>query len=175
MIQFYLSAINNDEERTIVENLYNNYKQLMYKTAYSILHNSELSEDSVHEAFLRIIDNIQNFTKYSCKENVSYLVIIVRGIALNKLKQSNRETILDEDFADSINIEEEADANIEYSEIVERIKNLSASLKNVAFLHFVKGCSAQEIAKMLNIKINTVYSSISRTKAILKNKRGDHK
>lgn len=167
MLQYYLSILNTDEERSLVEHLYKEYKQLMYKTAYSILHNSELSEDAVHEAFLRVIDNLQKFQKYSCKENVAYLVIIVRGIALNKLKQRNHEADLDEEFADSVNVEEAVNADIGYSEIVGRIKSLSPALKNVALLYFVQGCSAQEIAQMLNIKVNTVYSSVSRAKAIL--------
>lgn len=146
----------------------------MYKTAYSILHNSELSEDAVHEAFLRVIDNIQKFQKYSCKENVSYLVIIVRGIALNKLKQKKREADLDEEIESSVNIEEAVNADIGYSEIVARIKSLSPALKNVALLYFVQGCSVQEIAQILDIKVNTVYSSVSRAKLILTKKlKGD--
>lgn len=167
MLQYYLSMVNSDEERSLVECLYKENKQLMYKTAYSILHNSELSEDAVHEAFLRVIDNLQKFQKYSCKENVAYLVIIVRGIALNKAKCRNRESELDDELADAVNIEETVSAEIRYSEIVDRIKSLSPAIKDVALLHFVQGCSAQEIAQILNIKVNTVYSSVSRAKAIL--------
>lgn len=167
MLQYCLSMVNSDEERSLVEYLYKEYRQLMYKTAYSILHNSELSEDAVHEAFLRVIDNLQKFQKYSCKENVAYLVIIVRGIALNKIKRSSRESELDEELAGAVDIEETVNAEIGYSEIVERIKSLSPALKDVALLYFVQGCSAQEIAQMLNIKVNTVYSSVSRARAIL--------
>ena len=167
MLQYYLTMVNSDEERSLVEYLYKEYRQLMYKTAYSVLHNSELSEDAVHEAFLRVIDNLQKFQKYSCKENVAYLVIIVRGIALNKIKRSNRESELDEELAGAVDIEETVNAEIGYSEIVERIKSLSPAIKDIALLHFVQGCSAQEIAQMLNIKVNTVYSSVSRARAIL--------
>lgn len=78
MLQYYLSMVNSNEERSLVEYLYKEYRQLMYKTAYSILHNSELTEDAVHEAFLMVIDNLQKFRKYSCKENVAYLVITVK-------------------------------------------------------------------------------------------------
>ena len=174
MLQYYLSMVNSDEERNLVERLYKEYKQLMYKTAYSILHNSELSEDAVHEAFLRVIDNLQKFQKYSCKENVAYLVIIVRGIALNKLKQKKREADLDEEIESSVNIEEAVNADIGYSEIVDRIKSLSPALKNVALLYFVQGCSVQEIAQILDTKVNTVYSSVSRAKLILtKRLKGD--
>lgn len=95
------------------------------------------------------------------------MLLQLRGIALNKLKRRNREADLDEEIADSVNIEESVNADIRYSEIVSRIKSLSPALKNVALLYYVQGCSAQEIAQMLDIMVNTVYSSISRAKAIL--------
>lgn len=105
---------------------------------------------------------------------MAYLVIIVRGIALNKLKQKKREADLDEEIESSINIEEAVNADIGYSEIVDRIKSLSPALKNVALLYFVQGCSVQEIAQILDTKVNTVYSSVSRAKLILtKRLKGD--
>ncbi len=167
MLQYYLSMVNSEEERSLVEKLYNDYRQLMYKTAYSILHNPELAEDSVHEAFLRVIGNIQKFSEYSCKENVAYLVIIVRGIALNKLKRSSREADLSDEIAAPENIEESVNADIGYSEIVDSIKSLSPALKNVALLYFVQGCSAQEISQLLDISVNSVYASVSRARAAL--------
>lgn len=144
MLQYYLSMVNSEEERSLVEKLYNDYRQLMYKTAYSILHNPELAEDSVHEAFLRVIGNIQKFSEYSCNQNVAYFVIIVRGIALNKLKRSSREADLSDEIAAPENIEESVNADIGYSEIVDSIKSLSPALKNVALLYFVQGCPYQK-------------------------------
>lgn len=170
MLQYYLSMVNSEEESSLVERLYNDYRQLMYKTAYSVLRNPELAEDSVHEAFLRVIENIQKFSEYSCKENVAYLVIIVRGIALNKLKRGSRESELSDETAAPGNIEDSVSADIGYSEIVGNIQSLSPALKNVAMLYFVKGCSAQEIAKLLDINVNSVYSSVSRARTILTQK-----
>ena len=77
MLGFYLSMVESDEERSLIEFIYNEYRQLMYKTAFSILHNKFDAEDAVHEAFLRVIKNILKFRSYKCNENVSYLVIIV--------------------------------------------------------------------------------------------------
>ncbi len=167
MLQYYLSMVNSEEERSLVEKLYNDYRQLMHKTAYSILHNPELAEDSVHEAFLRVIGNIQKFSEYSCNQNVAYFVIIVRGIALNKLKRSSREADLSDEIAAPENIEESMNADIGYSEIVDSIKRLSPALKNVALLYFVQGCSAQEISQLLDISVNSVYASVSRARAAL--------
>lgn len=134
MLQIYLATVDSAEDKSLIEFLYTEYKQIMYKTAVSILHNNEDAEDAVHEAFLRIIKNISKFRKYSCNENVSYLVIIVRGIALNMLAAKNKKTELPDDIASKEDVEETAEINLTYEQVTENIKNLSPSLKNIATL-----------------------------------------
>lgn len=51
MLQFYLSIVETEEDRQFVEYIYTEYKQLMFSTAMSVLHNSALAEDAVHETF----------------------------------------------------------------------------------------------------------------------------
>lgn len=167
MLQTYLSALDSTEDKSLIEFLYTEYKQIMYKTAVSILHNNEDAEDAVHEAFLRVIKNISKFRKYSCNENLSYLVIIVRGIALNMLALKNKKVELPEDLPGSDDIEQTAEINITYEQAVKNIKNLSPALKNVATLMWVNQLSEKEISQLLDMNINTVRSSVSRAKAIL--------
>lgn len=177
MLQIYLAAVNSAEDKSLIEFLYTEYKQIMYKTAVSILHNNEDAEDAVHEAFLRVIKNISKFRKYSCNENVSYLVIIVRGIALNMLAAKSNITELPEDTPSGDDVEETTDINITYEQVVENIRNLSPSLKNIATLMWVNQLSEKEISQLLDMNINTVRSSVSRARAILNkiNKGGnDH-
>lgn len=170
MLQFYLSMVNSEEDKALVEFLYKQYRQLMYKTAYAILRNRESAEDAVHDAFLRVIINLSKFRSYSCKENVSYLVIIVRGIALNMASKSNRQAVLDEEIPNDLSVEDNVISELAYEEIVENIKALSPALRDIAYLSFVENCSAAEISELLDMKINTVHSSISRARKILSRK-----
>lgn len=167
MLQIYLSAVDSTEDKSLIEFLYTKYKQIMYKTAVSILHNKEDAEDAVHEAFLRVIKNISKFRKYSCNENVSYLVIIVRGIALNMLSAKNKKVELSEDLPSSDDIEQTVENDITYEQVVKNIESLSPALKNIATLMWVNQLSEKEIAQLLDININTVRSSVSRARAIL--------
>ncbi len=167
MLQIYLAAADSAEDRSLIEFLYTEYKQVMYKTAVSILHNNEDAEDAVHEAFLRVIKNISKFRKYSCNENVSYLVIIVRGIALNMLAAKNNKTDFSDDIPSAEDVEKTAEINLTYEQVVENINNLSPSLKNIATLMWVNQLSEKEISQLLNMNINTVRSSVSRARAIL--------
>ena len=100
MLQFYLSMMNSGEDKALVEFLYNEYKQLMFKTAYAILRNRESAE--------------------------------------------------------------------------ENIKALSPALRDIAYLSFVENCSAGEISELLDMKINTVHSSISRARKIISRKHTEN-
>lgn len=167
MLQTYLSTVDSTEDKSLIEFLYTEYKQIMYKTAVSILHNNEDAEDAVHEAFLRVIKNISKFCKYSCNENASYLVIIVRGIALNMLSAKNKKVEFSEDLPSSDDIEQTVENYITYEQVVKNIESLSLSLKNVATLMWVYQLSEKEISELLDMNINTVRSSVSRARAIL--------
>ena len=170
MLQFYLSMVDSEDEQSLVEFLYKEYKQLMYNTAMQYLHKNEDAEDAVHEAFLRVIKNISKFRKYSCYENVSYLVIIVKGIALNMISDKKRTSELDDDLPSKESVEESTEFSITYKQVMENIKKLSPRLKDIATLYWVNNLSEKEISELLDIDINAVRMSVSRARAILKSK-----
>ena len=168
MLSFYLQMVETPEEKSLVEYLYNNYRQIMYKTAFSILHNSNDAEDAVHEAFLRVVKNISKFSEYSSNENLSYLVITVRGISLDMLAAQKRKTVLDEEMPDTIDVEEIAEQKANYETAIKNIGNLTPALRNIATLYFVKQMNYAEISQLLDKNISTIRSSISRAKSILR-------
>ena len=170
MLSIYMSMVDAEDEQALVEFLYKEYRRLMYNTAMQYLHNKDDAEDAVHEAFLRVIKNLSKFRKYSCYENVSYLVIIVRGIALNMISSRDRFSELDEDMPGTEAIEESVEYRITYGQVMENIKKLSPRLKDIATLHWVNHLSEKEISDLLCIDINAVRMSVSRARTILKSK-----
>ncbi|MBP1542559.1 MAG: sigma-70 family RNA polymerase sigma factor [Oscillospiraceae bacterium] len=172
MLQLYMSMADSAESQSVIEYLYMNYRQLMYKTAVSILHKPELAEDAVHEAFLRAIKNISKFRKYSCNENVAYLVIIVRGIALNMLKRQDRITELCEDVPSPEDVEAAAEIRLSFEEVLKNVEKLSPALKNVATLYYVHRLTEKEISELLDMNISTVRVSLMRARNILKERCG---
>ncbi len=155
-------------KKKFLERLYKANKQLMYKTAYSLLHNPEQAEDAVQEAFLRVIKNFSKFFSFSCNENTSYLVIIVRGISLNMLNAGKRTTELLDEIPAVDNIEETVHSDIAFEQIVRNIDKLTPALKDIATLLWVKNFSEGEIAELLDMNINTVRSSVARARKQLK-------
>lgn len=167
MLQLYLSEVDSEEEKSLIEFLYTNYKQLMYKTAFSILHNKSDAEDAVHEAFLRVVKNISKFSEFSCNENVSYLVITVRGIALDMLEKKGKIVRLPDNIPSLENVEDIAEASLTYEQALKNIEKLTPVLKNIATLKWGYNLSDREISELLDMTINAVRVSVSRARAIL--------
>ena len=52
----YLQMLETPEEKSLFEQIYLEYRGLMYHVAYEILHNDQDAEDAVHQAFVKIVE-----------------------------------------------------------------------------------------------------------------------
>lgn len=98
MLALYLSLIDDLDAKQIFENIYNSHRATIYHIADCILHDHHHSEDAVHEAFIRIIGKIEKISKFPCHKMRSFLVIIVRNIAIDFLRSNSR--YVEADLAD---------------------------------------------------------------------------
>ena len=55
----YLQMLETPEEKSLFEQIYLEYRGLMYHVAYEILHNDQDAEDAVHQAFVKTVENIK--------------------------------------------------------------------------------------------------------------------
>lgn len=62
--------------------------------------------------------------------------------------------------------------NEENTEVLDIVLSLPKKYKDVVYLFYYEGYTAVEIGKMLNKNTNTVYTLLSRARAILKEKLG---
>lgn len=79
MISTALALLETDEQRNILSEFYQKYKNRFYAIAYSKLHGKAAAEDAVQEAFLRIVDKPENFFKIEHNKRVAYADVIVRN------------------------------------------------------------------------------------------------
>jgi RNA polymerase sigma-70 factor (ECF subfamily) len=57
MLAFYMAALETDEERDKLADLYQRYHQLLTKAALRIVKSPDLAEDAVHETFVAAIED----------------------------------------------------------------------------------------------------------------------
>lgn len=71
----YLTLLDTQEGVSKFEQLYKTYKNRMYYIANSILKDSYLAEDAVHNAFLRIINNLEKIEDVDSHKPPYYFVM----------------------------------------------------------------------------------------------------
>lgn len=168
MLSFYLSLLTDESNKIKFEQFYLQYRHTMLWIAEEILDDHELAEDAVHEAFLRVLDHIQNIFPEKCNKTRSYFVIIVRNIALDMLRK--RKQLDEANIDDQLNIPADELSDPEMSvrrrenveQIMKALKRMNQTYTDILTLHFVHECSSQEIAQILNLSPENVRTRLHR-------------
>lgn len=60
----------------------------------------------------------------------------------------------------------------DHREVLEAVLMLPEKYRDVVYLHYIEGYTAKEISEILKKNVNTVYTLITRSKHLLKEKLG---
>ena len=86
-----IMAIENDDDRAFVDNLYNTYEKQMYLIANEILKNHHDAQDCVHEVVRCIIDNLEKFRDASDHDYLDRIVVVAcRNRAINMYNKRHK-------------------------------------------------------------------------------------
>lgn len=164
----YLSMIDSDTDKSKFEMLYNEYRNLMYYTANRILNNSYDAEDAVHQAFLKVIENLDKIEEPKCPKTRSFLVIITERKALDLYRKKMRRTVvsIDNENAD-IPVDSEIDSFAERSVLASAIAALPVKYRQLILLKYDNGFSEHEIGQILSMTDANVKKTIQRAKTKL--------
>lgn len=166
----YLSLLDSEEEISKFELIYSTYKKQMYYTANNILKDSHLAEDAVHNAFLRIINNLEKIEDINSHKTKGLIVIIVKNVSIDIYRKNKKErdnTIFIDDL-DDINGYDEINKN-EIGDLEIAISKLPENYKQVFLLKFSHELTDNEISEILDIKPDNVRKRIFRGREKLKN------
>lgn len=171
MLNFYLSILSTDEEKTEFERLYHAQKNIMYHIAYSKLNNSHDAEDAVSEAFLRCAKKFSRIMEIPCNKRGAFLDVIVRNVAVDMFKKNCNAPDDIEDYtfvADKTpDTEDMAIGNISRDELVERIREMPEVLRDTLTLSSFCNMTNKEIADFLGVSENTVAQRLFRARKII--------
>ena len=168
MLEIYLAMLDSEEDKNMLEQLYANYKQFMYKTAYTILKNATDAEDAVHEAFMRVTRCMYKVDKVDSEKTKSYLCIITKNAAIDiynekiKVKTTDDENLEDagtDVFDDSIL------GNYNFQLIVEQLKLLPPPIQRCPDAYYSgiwNGRSGKCSAHQYRCSVQTIIKSAKR-------------
>ena len=77
MLSLYLGIIETQEEKDKFEQIYLKYRKLMLYVSYQILKDGHLAEDAVHNAFLNIIDHLDQIGEIDCHKTKGFCIVVV--------------------------------------------------------------------------------------------------
>lgn len=161
----YLSMIESPEAKSKFEAIYHKYRYLMVYAAKQILKDSNDVEDIVHEAFIKIIEIIDEIREVDCPQTASLVVIITRNKAIDLCRKRARKTIIpfDESFSGGQN-QVELERVAEGQDIVNAMKRLPEKYRSVLMLKYSHGYSTEEIGEILSMSTQNVKKTIQRAR-----------
>ena len=89
-MMIYLQMIDTPEDRSKFEQIYMEYRSMMFHIANRILTNEQDAEDAVHEVFLKIAENIEKIGQPKCPKTLGYIVTIVENKSIDLYRKRNR-------------------------------------------------------------------------------------
>ena len=170
-MMIYLQTIDTAEDRSKFEQLYEQYKQLMFYTAFQILKRPQDAEDAVHDTFIRIIDNLCKIKDVDSPQTKAFCIVIARNVAVDILRKSKKSVFVTEeelDFYESdIKNEETALSNIGVERLKQALRRLPKEYYDVLMLNVKFGCSLSEMSGILGISYQAVRYKLRKARSIL--------
>lgn len=157
----YLALIETEDDRRKFEQLYITYKQTMFYVANRILKDGHAAEDAVHQAFIRIMDNLDKVTDVDCNKTKAFVVVIVENISIDFYRKRKRENLLSYDEL-GIYVADEKSPIDTIDNVTNAIASLPILYSSVLRLKFSQGYNDSEISQILHISEDNVRQRITR-------------
>ena len=131
------------------------------------LKNDADTEDIFQTVFLK---NVLSSVSFESEEHEKAWFIRVTINACKDLLKSffHRHTISLDDVT-----ERPAELPPDYRDVWEAVISLPEKYRDVVYLHYYEGCTAPQISRILGKNVHTIYTLLTRSKQMLREKLGD--
>lgn len=155
----YLQMIETVDDRSKFEQIYLEYRSLMYHVAFKLLQHEQDAEDAVHHAFMKIAENIKIVEPVSPKTRC-FVATIVENRAKDILRSRSRQPILP--LNEAVTAAADDLDNEDY--LSQCIGQLTDLQQQVIWLKYYHGYDLREIAKLLDISLSWAQKIDQRAK-----------
>ena len=167
----YLSMIEKEIQRTRFEEIYWENRKLMFWQAKKVLKDGYLAEDAVHDAFIRIAENMDTVERLNEQQVKRYVLIAAKNAAIDVFRKRSRQMEYEICYED-LELEpgnEEMPGQLK-STVREMLLELPEQYRDVFLLKYSVGLTNEEIGNLLKLTVSGVKQRITRGKAALKEK-----
>ena len=163
LLQVCLALIEDGTERQKFEQMYWQYRNLMFHCAKKRLQDDQLAEDAVSMAFLSVAQYMSMVKEAVCSETKWLLVTMVDRAAINLYKKQQRIYDRTVPMDEVEHMTQESDADLVYS-VAEAIEKLPKLHQQIILLRYADGYTNRDIAAMLDFSVAKVDKIISRAR-----------
>lgn len=160
----YMMMIDSQEEQSKFEKIYKEYRGVMFYVANKILNNEHDAEDAVHQAFVKIAENIEKIEPPVCPKTKGFVVTIVENKAIDVYRKKNRHPVIELQ-------EEITGIEVQYSGengLARCILSLPPKYRECILLKYHYGYTTKEIAQILGISESNAIKLDQRAKKKLR-------
>ncbi len=157
-----VSEIRNKNQKAFAY-LYDNYSKALFGVIDNIINNTEVSEDVLQNAFVKIWNNFNSYDE-SKGRLYTWMLNVCRNLAIDtkrskheQIKTKIQEPTENVYYNNKLYIEDKTHEAIGIKEIVQELKNDHQELIELAYY---QGYTQQEIAEKLNLPLGTVKTKI---------------
>ena len=144
------------------------YSDMVRRICLIHLQNSADTEDIFQTVFLKYVLRSMPF------ENEEHEKAWLIRVTVNACKDLRRSFFRSRTVSLDSLLEMPAPNRQDHREVLEAVLSLPGKYKDAVYLHYYEGYIAEEIGKILGKKTNTVYTMLTRARALLKEKlRGE--
>lgn len=151
--------------------LYDHYSPALYGIALKVLNDESLAGDVLQEIFLKIWRSIERYD--SDKGRLfTWMVNIARNTAIDTLRsKAHKMGLRASDLASSSIASEQLSIqpSVDHLGLVKVVEQLSKEQRVIIDLAYYKGCTQEEIAKILDIPLGTVKTRMRNAIIQLRN------
>ncbi|MPY19909.1 RNA polymerase sigma factor [Paenibacillus glucanolyticus] len=170
MFLFFLTIIEDQDDREYIAHLYKKYYPLLKKQAHSIIWDYGMIDDLIQDAFLKLIPKIPLVRTLNDYQRTSYIVYTMRHVCLDYIRKKSRRskhTFLGatEDIAPVLTATGNEFAHIEIHEVLEQaLFQLTERDRNLLCFKYYMEMTDKEIAHLSGIPADHVRQYVARAR-----------
>lgn len=142
----------------------------VYALALSLLRDTHEAQDVAQDTFVKVWENAPSYRPQGSP--MAWLLTVARNLARSRLRQSGRQTPLDEEEWNAIPAAAPDVSHEDRLVLQEALARLGAEEGQIVLLHAVTGLKHREIAQLLELPLSTVLSKyhrgLKKLKALMK-------
>ena len=136
-------------------------KEKFYRLAYTYVKNSHDAMDILQESILKGYSNLSEVKDIRALDKWMNRIII--NTALDFLRKSSKETVIDKESIIVDKVATTADENLSYA-----IDALDPGLKTIIIFNYFHGYTINEVADILEISVSTVKNRMHKALSLLR-------